>query len=388
MEKIKKEESNSLKLFLDFNINTKNKLFNYSNNKKISKNYKIKEEIVYCCKNTEALENKNKNFIIFNSNQQEIKEEHELIFKIRKSKNNYYELIYPLLKLTFNDYDKIEQLDDRMWYVFKSENQDNKYENENDSYNLLENDIIKFGQAKFEIIKKHISSSSIENKNILNQINIKFGSVFDKFYPEFDENYKSYHCIICNDVKSSEQNPKIKLCKCGYIHYECLKKSFKENNIIEKENVTSYKYEEFNCKKCESPYPLNFYINNKEYSLIDLKIPENNDYIILENLNSLSEKNGIKQNSKNIFVIKLTEKEITIGRNEKNDIIINDQSISGEHCILKYYKNNGFLTIVDKSRNGTFVLIKGNAKLLVEKKLYFQTGNIFIKAEVKEEKNE
>jgi len=294
-----------------------------------------------------------------------------LIFKIRKSKNNYYELIYPLLKLTFNDYDKIEQLDDRMWYVFKSENQDNKYENENDSYNLLENDIIKFGQAKFEIIKKHISSSSIENKNILNQIYIKFGSVFDKFYPEFDENYKSYHCIICNDVKSSEQNPKIKLCKCGYIHYECLKKSFKENNIIEKENVISYKYEEFNCKKCESPYPLNFYINDKEYSLINLKIPENNDYIILESLNSLEEKNdGKKRNKKNILIIHISGNEIILGNG----------------VIVKYNKNDNYLTIINKNNNLPVpILIKGNIKIELNKKIFFQTGNVYIKAEYIEE---
>ena len=91
-------------------------------------------------------------------------------------------------------------------------------------------------------------------------------------------------------------------------------------------------------------------------------------------------------NEKNdIFVVKLDREEITIGRDINNDITIGDDpsdlSISREHCILSYNKSNGFLTIKDKSTYGTSVLIKGNAKIDKNKKLYFQNGNIFIKAE-------
>ena len=81
-------------------------------------------------------------------------------------------------------------------------------------------------------------------------------------------------------------------------------------------------------------------------------------------------------------MVKLDREEITIGRNINNDIKIGDDlSISKEHCILSYNKSNGFLTIKDKSTHGTSVLIKGNAKIDKNKKLYFQNGNIFIKAE-------
>ena len=41
-----------------------------------------------------------------------------------------------------------------MWYILPTEDKENKYENENKQYNLLENDIIKMGQRKYEIIKK------------------------------------------------------------------------------------------------------------------------------------------------------------------------------------------------------------------------------------------
>ena len=88
-----------------------------------------------------------------------------------------------------------------------------------------------------------------------------------------------------------------------------------------------------------------------------MKIPEQNDYIILESLNQIIEGN---KNIKNIFVCQLTDEEITIGRNTYNDIIIDDdENISKNHCILKYDKENDRLTIIDKSTYGTSVLIKG-----------------------------
>ena len=229
--------------------------------------------------------------------------------------------------MNFRDYKEIEKLDNRLWYVFKTQNQDDKYENKNEEYNLLKNDIIKFGSAKYEIIEKHISSSSTKSeiKSQLNKVNNKFGSIF-KY-----ENNEINICEICNDTNSNEENPKVKLCKCeNYKHYKCLKKSLKQNsNIEEKENenknVISYKYEKFNCKICESQYPYKFNINNKDYPLIDLKIPEQNDYIILESLNQEDNKN-----IKKIFVVKLTDKEITIGRNTNNDIIIDEKLIFPE----------------------------------------------------------
>ena len=47
-----------------------------------------------------------------------------------------------------------------MWYILPTEDKENKFENENKQYNLLENDIIKMGQRKYEIIKKNINISN------------------------------------------------------------------------------------------------------------------------------------------------------------------------------------------------------------------------------------
>ena len=109
----------------------------------------------------------------------------------------------------------------------------------------------------------------------------------------------------------------------------------------------------------------------------------------MESLNSF---NGDQQ-IKIIFVVKITDKEITIGRGDdkndknkiKNDIKIIDPKLTASrfHCKLKYNKEKGYLSIIDNSTYGTSVLIKGNVKIELNKKLYFKSGNVYIKAELK-----
>ena len=111
--------------------------------------------------------------------------------------------------------------------------------------------------------------------------------------------------------------------------------------------------------------------------------------MILESLTLFpKDKNGNKKNNtKNIFVIKLTEKEIKIGRSDKNDIIDKNNSISGEQAVLKFDEKTGRVKIQNKSKFGTSVLIKNNVKLELGQKLNFKVGNTYIKAEVKEEED-
>ena len=92
-----------------------------------------------------------------------------------------------------------------------------------------------------------------------------------------------------------------------------------------------------------------------------------------------------KKNYKNIYVIKLTGDDITIGRNNKNDIIDTDISMSRFHAVLKFNKETGNITLENKSKYGTLVLVKNNIKLSDNKKIYLQIGRTFITAEQKDE---
>ena len=106
--------------------------------------------------------------------------------------------------------------------------------------------------------------------------------------------------------------------------------------------------------------------------------------MILESLTDV--KNG--KYKKNIFVIKLTNKNITIGKNDNNDIIDKSNAISGIHAILKFDEKRGNVTLINKGRYGTSILIKSNVKLQIGQKIYFQVGRTYIKAEVKEDDSE
>ncbi len=95
----------------------------------------------------------------------------------------------------------------------------------------------------------------------------------------------------------------------------------------------------------------------------------------------MSERN---RNQKNIYVVKLTGDDITIGRNNLNDIIDDDLSISRFHAVLKFNKETGNITLLNKGKFGSLVLIKNNIKLTNNEKIYLQVGNIFIIVEQKE----
>ena len=127
---------------------------------------------------------------------------------------------------------------------------------------------------------------------------------------------------------------------------------------------------------CLTPYPTRFKISefNKEYELVDLNLPEKFNYMILESLDFVKEKDNIKR----IHVIQLTGDEIYIGRNGRNDVIDEDLTVSRDHAILKYNQAEGEVILENRSETyGTLVLIKGNIKMN-ENHLNLQIGNSFI----------
>ena len=74
-----------------------------------------------------------------------------------------------------------------MWLIIPSKGKDELYKNENKEYDLLENDIIKLGQKKYEIIEININKEkSLEEENQINEVNKKFGKVL--LIPEIEYN--------------------------------------------------------------------------------------------------------------------------------------------------------------------------------------------------------
>ena len=403
----------------------KTSIFDYMNSDVSEVNHTTSDENTYYCRTGETSR------IITQDKQMDVNKEDTILFRARKNKDNKYELINVVRKKMKKNISNIENLDNKMWLVMSSENKE-KFENKNRPYYLMENDIIKFGRKKYEVVKLNIpmNSSPYYEENSINYINKKHGPVFDVTLKpnqycneiithnsnEIDQDKSNYDnikddnksensdyggyntekdCRICFGSESTEENPKLKLCKChSHIHYECLKKFLRTNLTINenKDNtVTSYKCYKFNCEVCEEPYPLKFEIKYKgkkepkTYYLVDgIELPENTNYLILESL--IFEKE--KRNIKNIFVVKLTNRDINFGRNDANDIIDGDISISRFHAVFKYNEYEGAVTIVNKSKFGVLVLIRDNLKLETDEKIYFQVGKTFINVKQKVIENE
>ena len=264
----------------------------------------------------------------FNSN-----DDNQILFHLRKSfKNNCYEIINPIMKCNqiqkHSEY--IKDLNNKFWFVIRSKNPKNEENDENDEdYVLNENDIIKLGEKKYEVTKIRIKKADDNyegfresNNYNISEINKKAGSIFkynikiDKYRVTLEslENKdcekEGEHCWICLETSSTSiDNPLVNICKCKnkFVHYLCFKLYLQTKIKINenfKQTVYTYYCDEFNCDKCLTPYPTRFKISefNKEYELIDLNLPEEFDYMVLESLDFVKEKDNIKR----IHVIQLT----------------------------------------------------------------------------------
>ena len=351
-------------------------------------------------------------------------EKNEVLFRIRKSfKKSCFEIINPTAKcnqLEKND-DYIKNLDNKFWYVIKSSKPRN-YQNDED-YVLKENDIIKMGLIKYEVIKIKInkceenflnSNNNNDNYNI-SEINKKAGPIFridikkeqfkmpneflrnqylksiEYFNENEEDNNEDEQCWICLDSSlTTRDNPKLNLCKCRnkFVHYFCLKEYLRTKLIISENinhTVFTYTCKKFNCDVCLTPYPTRFKIKelNRIYDLIDLDLPEEFDYMILESLDNIKNRDNIKK----IHVIRLLDEEIYIGRNKINDVIEDNSTVSRNHAVLKYNKDQGEVILENKSHTyGTLVLVKGNIKM-INKEINLQIGNSVISARLKNEQN-
>lgn len=387
------------KLSLVFKLfNSDGELFNYKINQSLTITHETSKECFYYCKV------QGKNNIVNSEKHYNIDSNCDILFKARKSKNHYYEIINPIHTSDILDLNNIKELDKKMWLVLTSEEGDCKYENQNAPYNLQKNDIIKIGQKLYEIIEKNIVNSKEQNPSTqnVNRNRLNKGKIFTETIDEeniitFNENNQNKSsenfssgrdCRICFSGEVEQEDPLLKLCDCkAVIHLSCLKKYLK-GHVIMKENlsktVTSYYLEKFNCEVCQKPYSSKYIYGDKEYYLIDyMKPPEETNYIILESLPFIDINNN--NNVKNIYVVKLTGEDVKIGRSDKNDIIDSELTVSRFHGILKFDKENGTITIINKGTFGISVLIQDNVKLEIGQKIYFQIGKVYIKAEVSNE---
>lgn len=306
----------------------------------------------------------------------------ELLFYIRSRKNEIFSLENPIPKNMPLKEDIINSLNNKIWYVLNSNNPNIDNSN-NEDYYLGKDDIIKIGNIKLivqEIKIEKNEGNEQEEKNMKNNENISFINnrteepIFN-FFPEPKQYFSSTNdakqangkCSICKKDQCNKDNPIIGFCNCNVYHFQCLK-DFMEKKIIIKEsknkNVQNFYIEEFICKKCKCIFPLKFTIhegkdeNERIYNFIDIIKPEGSNYMILESL----ETKIFCGHKKLLFVIKLGNDVIKIGREKENDVIIRDPSVSKINAEITV--NNKGIMIKNKSETfGTLILQKKPVKI-------------------------
>jgi hypothetical protein len=303
-------------------------------------------------------------------------------YEVRKLNINYSN---ERMSTNISENYNISELNKNAPPIFKidiSENQykilnENQNEEQSEQKKTTETDINKYKIEKFDFIHESSNTKSTQNNTDGEKVT-KNREIND--FDDLDE--KDEKCRICFECNSSKENPLLLLCKChNYIHFECLKLYFmKKLKIVEsgKGAVTTYILERCNCEICLTPYPTRFRIPKFDiiYDLVDVSLPNDLDYMILESLDYIKDNKNLKL----IHLIQLKDDNIFIGRHTLNDIVDNDISVSRYHSVLKYDRENGKIFLENRSEKfGSLVLVRGNIKMR-NKTINFQVGRTYITA--------
>ena len=213
-----------------------------------------------------------------------------------------------------------------------------------------------------------------------------------------NSNKKKKVCRICYlEEENKRSNPLIKPCKCSgsmkYIHYECLLHWLKTKLIIDKKAFVDndfydiYRLDLLECELCKN-HLLNYIRhNNKIYSLIDYQRLD----FQMEKLLSKKEKSQIKRENNYImfdevlpgkdgflyrYLVKFNEDNtLKIGRALDNQLILNDISVSRNHCLIRIDQGYNLILEDTNSKFGSLVLIQAEEiEILKGKTLTVQSG--------------
>jgi len=252
-------------------------------------------------------------------------------------------------------------LQEKIWYVVKPNPINNANNNSvvnnsqfqsNFQYVLKKNDIIKLGRIKFVIRDLNIIDKTVENTTEIFKNYIESQHV---------ENTEANICRICLQSPAEENNPMISICKCkgsmNLIHLKCLKSWIGHKLTVKeitKKMGISYIVKSYNCEICKEPYPIQIKHGNMHYNLLTYSIPENQNFVILESLNSIKE----NQYPLSIHVLMFTDDDsFLLGRGHDSDVRISDISVSRIHSKI-FFKDNQFVLEDCGSKFGSLVLAK------------------------------
>ena len=184
-------------------------------------------------------------------------------------------------------------------------------------------------------------------------------------------------CRICLEG-SNPDNAFINLCECSHsmpVHLNCVKKWLdKKNKAQQSEYCSVYDINKVKCDICGIKYPLKVTFMGKTVNLFNPDFDTRKLHAYVE----IFEKNTNKLRSVAIVNLESSKKTFGIGRSEKNDIVIDDNSISRNHAELSF--SNRKIKLKDLgSKYGTHMLIEEAALPSFVYSLHLQIDRFYIK---------
>ena len=287
---------------------------------------------------------------------------------------------------------------------FSYHSQTNKELNINDDFNVMEfNDTDEDKDEEIKGEKNKFITENEESKKHLKHIIVK-----DKESSEKNSNHNNYNnknkkvkiCRICYlEEYDKYNNPLIKPCKCSgsmkYIHYECLLHWIKTKISVERSSFSSnellgvYTLSPLECELCKTKLP-NYLRHKKEiYSLLNLDKKFNEEINLNKKGEKISKKRRENKDSYIIFdsispqriesrfrfFVKFNENNILkIGRGLDMQLVLNDISVSRNHCQLKIEDDGSIVLEDNNSKFGSLVLIQKEIEILKGNCLNIQVG--------------
>ena len=261
--------------------------------------------------------------------------------------------------------------------------------------------------------RKRSKNKKKKEKNLIDEIKTKTinkkPKINNKEHLITNESKKSEKQKICRICYMGETdndiNPLIKPCKCPgsmkYIHYKCLlhwlktriqvdKSEYVENNFF-----SVYSPENVQCELCKEFLPHYIKHNNNLYNLTELEQNFDNDikgdkgdnqnkktetkdtpeekYVVLDSMSPDKEISPYR------YIVKFPKNNILrIGRGLDMNLILNDLSISRNHCQLELTDKGDIFLKDNGSKFGTLVLIQAKSiEILKGQTLSIQAGRTY-----------
>ena len=294
--------------------------------------------------------------------------------------------------------------------LFSYHSQTNKELNLNEDFNVMEfNDTDEDKDEEIKGDKNKFVTENEESKKPLKHIIVKVKETSEKNSDNINnennnKNKKVKICRICYlEEYDKYNNPLIKPCKCSgsmkYIHYECLLHWIKTKISVERSSFSSnellgvYTLSPLECELCKTKLP-NYLRHKKEiYSLLNLDKKFDEDI----NLNKKGEKISKRRRenkdsyiifdsiapqrieSRYRFLVKFDENNIIkIGRGLDMQLVLNDISVSRNHCQLKIEDDGSIVLEDNNSKFGSLVLIQKEIEILKGNILNIQVGTNYL----------